>query len=239
MEFICAHCGLGFQRAGSAHYWAKKTPTGRFYCSRSCHDAALHGTSHPRYKPLEEKAEERTCRTCGQTFWASKRDIRARRKNGREISYCNRDCFDKRPKTFDRKAYMREWGISHRLERGEQAKSRYVLNREAERAYHRVWSRTHRTSARVREQRRRAQKKALPASLTASQWAAIKVAYRHRCAYCGTKESKRHPITMDHVIPLSKGGGTTPDNIVPACRSCNSAKKDRAPTTLPALRLLI
>jgi len=40
-----------------------------------------------------------------------------------------------------------------------------------------------------------------------------------RCAYCGGTAD-----TFDHVIPITHGGRTTPDNIVPACRSCNASK---------------
>lgn len=41
------------------------------------------------------------------------------------------------------------------------------------------------------------------------------------CAYCNSPHD-----TWDHVVPVSKGGLTVPGNIVPACRSCNSAKHD-------------
>ena len=84
--------------------------------------------------------------------------------------------------------------------------------------------------------RRRARSCGLPATLTSEQWKAIQQAYKHRCAYCGTKPKK---LTQDHVIPLSKGGGTTPDNIVPACLSCNSRKHAGPPPSLPALRLML
>lgn len=43
-----------------------------------------------------------------------------------------------------------------------------------------------------------------------------------KCVYCGEPAT-----TMDHIIPIIKGGKTVPGNIVPACRSCNSSKKDR------------
>jgi len=43
-----------------------------------------------------------------------------------------------------------------------------------------------------------------------------------RCKYCGMPASG-----FDHIIPVSKGGDAGPDNIVPACTSCNSSKKDR------------
>lgn len=49
---------------------------------------------------------------------------------------------------------------------------------------------------------------------------------RHTCQYCGS--SKR--LTLDHVIPLSKGGQHRWDNVVTACEQCNQRKSDRTPT---------
>lgn len=42
-----------------------------------------------------------------------------------------------------------------------------------------------------------------------------------RCVYCGAPAD-----TIDHVIPRSKGGTDDPDNLVPACRDCNSRKSN-------------
>lgn len=50
-----------------------------------------------------------------------------------------------------------------------------------------------------------------------------------RCAYCETK-LEREESTMDHVIPMSKGGPRTWDNIVLACEPCNRKKADRTPS---------
>jgi hypothetical protein len=44
---------------------------------------------------------------------------------------------------------------------------------------------------------------------------------RFACAYCG---SRAKPITMDHVIPRSRGGKTDFDNCVACCRACNHRK---------------
>ena len=49
-----------------------------------------------------------------------------------------------------------------------------------------------------------------------------------RCQYC-TKKYKTHELTFDHVIPRSRGGRTTWENIVAACRTCNTAKGSRMP----------
>lgn len=48
---------------------------------------------------------------------------------------------------------------------------------------------------------------------------------RFTCQYCGTHED----LTFDHVIPRSKGGQTTWENVVAACAPCNLRKGDRMP----------
>ena len=46
---------------------------------------------------------------------------------------------------------------------------------------------------------------------------------KHKCQYCGS--TKR--LTIDHVIPKSRGGGDTWENLVVACSSCNVKKGDK------------
>ena len=48
---------------------------------------------------------------------------------------------------------------------------------------------------------------------------------RFMCQYCGDKED----LTFDHLIPRSKGGHTTWENVVAACSPCNLRKGDRLP----------
>ncbi len=73
------------------------------------------------------------------------------------------------------------------------------------------------------ERRRARIKGTVSGKLTAAEWLAILKSNRYRCFYC--KQKIR--LTMDHVIPLSKGGEHRKENIVPACASCNSRKHDR------------
>jgi 5-methylcytosine-specific restriction endonuclease McrA len=47
---------------------------------------------------------------------------------------------------------------------------------------------------------------------------------RHACAYCD-----RHATTVDHVLPLSRGGGSDWLNTVAACAACNHRKANRTP----------
>lgn len=60
------------------------------------------------------------------------------------------------------------------------------------------------------------------------------------CAYCGTYDT----MTKDHVVPLCRGGSTTPRNVAFVCRSCNASKGSMSlrewlhtlPLTSPILR---
>jgi 5-methylcytosine-specific restriction endonuclease McrA len=70
--------------------------------------------------------------------------------------------------------------------------------------------------------------------LTDAQWTALKAAWRG-CAYCGATAV---PLQRDCVLPLSRGGRYTLDNVVPACGSCNTSKcNDEVTTWLRRKRL--
>ena len=49
-----------------------------------------------------------------------------------------------------------------------------------------------------------------------------------KCHYCGAVSPLKE-LTMDHLMPLAMGGGSTKDNLVPACKACNSKKKSMMP----------
>lgn len=44
------------------------------------------------------------------------------------------------------------------------------------------------------------------------------------CHFCGTKIHPRN-LTMEHIVPLIRGGKSTKGNVVPACKACNTKKK--------------
>ncbi len=110
----------------------------------------------------------------------------------------------------------------HRQWVAENPRSAEQLKSDKERLQ--IWDAAHPGRKAVREQKRRARKAAVLNDFTAEQWDALKIAYRYRCAYCGEKPKN---LTMDHVIPISKGGPHTLSNIVPACKTCNTAKGAR------------
>jgi len=64
-------------------------------------------------------------------------------------------------------------------------------------------------------------------SLKKKQWWKNKLA-SGICYYCG-RNVGRENLTMDHVVPLIRGGKSTKGNIVAACKECNSKKKYMTP----------
>ncbi len=48
------------------------------------------------------------------------------------------------------------------------------------------------------------------------------------CHYCGQKVNF-HDLTMDHLVPLARGGRSTKENLVPSCKNCNNLKKTMLP----------
>ena len=49
---------------------------------------------------------------------------------------------------------------------------------------------------------------------------------RHTCVYCGAREQ----LTIDHMVPESRGGETSFENCVAACQPCNNKKSNRTPS---------
>lgn len=45
-----------------------------------------------------------------------------------------------------------------------------------------------------------------------------------KCHYCGINVGVNN-LTMDHIVPLSRGGKSKKGNVVPACKECNNKKK--------------
>jgi 5-methylcytosine-specific restriction endonuclease McrA len=76
----------------------------------------------------------------------------------------------------------------------------------------------------VTEMRRERQK---ARELRRSQWWKRKIS-SGVCHHCGGKFAPSD-LTMDHLVPVVRGGKSTKGNVVPSCKRCNSARKHRLP----------
>jgi 5-methylcytosine-specific restriction protein A len=57
-----------------------------------------------------------------------------------------------------------------------------------------------------------------------------------RCHYC-YQSFPPETLTMDHQVPIARGGYSNKKNCVPACKSCNAAKKAQTPAEMILNRL--
>ncbi|HLQ04767.1 MAG TPA: HNH endonuclease [Verrucomicrobiae bacterium] len=102
-------------------------------------------------------------------------------------------------------------------------------------AYSKAWRASHRERAReislLHQNRRRAWCEGSDGSFTSQEWYRLCLSYAYACAYCEAWS----PLTIDHRIPLSRGGSNSIDNILPACLSCNLKKGTKTESEFRAL----
>lgn len=97
------------------------------------------------------------------------------------------------------------------------------------RDYHNDWKRRWgktpkgKMASSLKGYRRRAILKSDIGTHTPQEWNEVIKKHGGKCAYC--KQEKK--LTKDHIIPLSKGGTNTIDNLQPLCRNCNARKGNR------------
>lgn len=147
----------------------------------------------------------RECRREYQREYLRERYMKSRDKYLQQHAQYRVECREQR------RAYQARYDEEHREEKRERDKQWQIDNPEA---------------CRAKSHRRRARLAGLPARFTNDDWQQILKSYGGRCAYCGIASDR---LQQEHIIPLTQGGGYTPDNIVPACPECNQRKGNRTP----------
>ncbi len=105
---------------------------------------------------------------------------------------------------------QKDWGIAHP---------------EAYREMRRRWKRENKEAVNRSTHRRRYALANSPGFYLPEEWMALKALCDFRCLACGKSETDLGEVlAVDHIVPVSKGGGNTIVNIEPLCRSCNSVK---------------
>jgi 5-methylcytosine-specific restriction endonuclease McrA len=164
-------------------------------CSGSCAHARWVARGRRPADP-----ELTLCRGCGSPF------VRANPKRW----YCSHACKNRvtasrhRTNVRDR-TRQRDWARAHRKENTQRSIA---------------WAARHPERRRSIAVARRARERGAAGRWTASDWTDLLVRYGHRCAYCGATGS----LTVDHRVPLARGGSNEVDNILPACGWCNRSK---------------
>lgn len=85
------------------------------------------------------------------------------------------------------------------------------------------WRKNNPWAARLIRHRRRCRIAKLVDTLTASEWIALLEKYGYKCLKCG-KQAPDIVLSIDHVVPIAKGGSNTIENVQPLCTRCNAKK---------------
>jgi 5-methylcytosine-specific restriction endonuclease McrA len=125
-----------------------------------------------------------------------------------------------------RREAVKRYRLRHLEEMKERRRRDYEENKEREREWHRRYCERNRGIQQIRRSKRRARILANGDSLTLEEWNEIQARWGHACLCCG-RCAPEIKLTVDHVLPLSKGGSNAAHNIQPLCGSCNSRKKDK------------
>lgn len=99
----------------------------------------------------------------------------------------------------------------------------YIAKRKA---YNHKYTRLHPEKSAQYFNNRRARLQQANGSFTSKEWKKLCKHYNYTCLCCRRQEPEIK-LTVDHVVPLSKGGANSIENIQPLCQSCNSSKHRR------------
>lgn len=100
---------------------------------------------------------------------------------------------------------------------------RLIVNRRISRS---KWKRSNPVTVAIHKQERRARVAGNGGRYTKQEWQELCELYNYQCLRCGRYEPEIK-LTVDHVLPVSKGGASNIDNIQPLCKQCNSGKCNR------------
>lgn len=168
-------------------------------------------------------------KTCGKCKNEKPIDVFSKRGDSDGLrSECN-DCKNESSREYKQrnKQKVDEANALYREQRAAELAERQRLwrlaNPESYSQIHSKWKIENKDAVNASTHRRRARIKGNGGSFTAAEWAAIKLAQNHRCLMCDRQEPDIQ-LTIDHVIPISRGGINEAGNIQGLCKSCNSKK---------------
>ena len=128
------------------------------------------------------------------------------------------------------RAYNKKYRFNH-AEEIKQYRKQYYLNHTKEEKQNQIQYRQSPEGKAIVQREntaRRANLKKALNTLTADEWQTTLEEHDFKCAYCGKDLLNLFDRpTRDHIMPLSKGGDNTKENIAPACQCCNSKKRDK------------
>jgi 5-methylcytosine-specific restriction endonuclease McrA len=208
---------------------------------------------HDQYTQIPLILDTKQCTKCGETkpfsgYYFRKKDNRyesackachrAENRAWREAhpgrsAETARKWREEHPERF--REMRAKWKVDHAKETQERSRILYATNSKM-REWRRQYSLQHRDEIAVKNKmyrardpdairaarwRRKMRLRGVSGNVTPAEWRERIAYFNGHCAYCG--EQMIRP-TQDHMVPISRGGAHSIENLVPACMSCNSRK---------------
>ncbi len=191
------------------------------YC-RDCQRLAREQTIS-RNIARQVTPEEKACTKCGVVLKSSNFHKKAGTRDG--LNERCRGCYSKENK----KRYHADIEASRKAVREANARAYATPEGKARLIGNiRRWERNNPDALKAIQHSRRAEN---IGKLDPAKWRERLDFYGGKCIYCGTSEN----ITIEHRIPVSRGGTNLPANLAPACKSCNCKKSTKTEFEFKAL----
>jgi 5-methylcytosine-specific restriction endonuclease McrA len=216
-------CNQEFLRTEEFWYKERKAADGLSGTCRNCaskraRDWYSANRDRARAQRREYREENR------QKVLAAKRRYRA--ANLEKVR--QRDAAWKAANVQRRVAYTAQWRLDNPEKAAALRKREYENNKELARQRAHDWDQANPERVKLRTARRRAAQKDAPGHFTEADLARQFEKQQGKCFYC--HEGLQGVGTIDHCVPLSKGGTNYPSNIVLACWPCNNRKRAKLPS---------
>ena len=205
---VCKECMCKVERE------ANKTEHSKEYRKNYYHENidAILDNKAVYYQNNKEKIHYTRCVLNREKFLASKRKYNSNPVNkAKNLAYA---------KEYRTRPYVIEREKQRRIDESDK-------NKEYQKEY--LKTDRGRTLARAKVAKRRSLRVKSIATFTPEQMVEAKEFFDYECPYCGIKPDK---FDEEHIIPLSKGGAYTRQNIVPACEFCNGSKNKQRPRNM-------
>lgn len=204
-------------------------------CSKCGEVKPANGDHFRMYSTGRLEAFCRVCSAIDKRLWREAnpdRVLQSRRAWARENPERKRQ-LDKRWRDANPdkvRAASKAWYEANHDLRIEVSRSWRAAHRDKSREYTKAWRKNNPQKRRIEHHRRRARKRNLASNFCIADWRRALDYFGGCCAVCGRPPGLWHTLAADHWIPLSKGGLTSPDNIVPLCHGeggCNNSKYNK------------
>lgn len=183
---------------------------------------------------------QKVCSSCKEKKETHLFSIDKSTRDGRQ-SMC-KDCHKKsRRQSYlknkeKEKARAADWLKRYPEKKAKQQSAWYNKNRERVIEKSKQWAVNNRAEFKINQHNRRVKIRNTHTPITKEQWNFLLEYSHYKCMCCGSSES----LSLDHIVPISRGGKNTFQNIQVLCRRCNSTKSAKTIDYRPAgLRVIV